>query len=194
MNKDFGNRLKRERERLGLSQADFAKACGVGKTAQYTYEKGDREPSLSYMEKAEELGADGYYLFTGVKLGEEWANARAYMRMISTIEMLLGLEEKRLENIALMLIEEEKKGDKNYDPYNREMMEWLKTSTKPDRCLDIELLARVLTSIETHIKNNVITLTPEKKIKAAITIYRSFKASGNLDEKIISEVIELARP
>lgn len=195
--KDFGKRLKEERERLLMSQAEFAKACGVGKTAQYMYERGDREPSWSYMDKANEAGADSHYIFTGTKTGSDWAYARAYKKMLYTVEMLLGLEENRFEEISLMIIEEENQlkttGQASYDPYNRAVMAWLETSTKPDRCIDLDLLARVLAEIETYVAAASVTLTTEKKAKASIMLYRAFKASGAIDKKLIEETINLIR-
>lgn len=196
MMKDFGKRLKEEREKLCLSQAEFAKRCGVGKTAQYMYEKGEREPSWSYMDKAEELGADSYFIFTGTKKDSDWAYARAHKRILYTIEMLLGLNENQFEDISLMLIKEESlhksTGLANYDPYNRAVMSWLQTSTKPDRCFDLDLLALVLTEIETYIVTAGITLAANKKAKAAIMLYRASKASGKIDQKLIEETITLA--
>lgn len=65
----FGDRLKSERERLGLSQTAFGEACGVKKLAQLHYEKGDRNPDIVYLEKASGLGVDLYYLLTGFRIG-----------------------------------------------------------------------------------------------------------------------------
>lgn len=61
----FSERLKDERERLGLSQTDFGEKCGVKKLAQINYEKGERKPDSDYLQKAHELGVDISYLFSG---------------------------------------------------------------------------------------------------------------------------------
>lgn len=61
----FSERLKEERERLGLSQTDFGEKCGVKKLAQINYEKGERKPDSDYLQKAHELGVDIGYLFSG---------------------------------------------------------------------------------------------------------------------------------
>jgi transcriptional regulator with XRE-family HTH domain len=61
-----GQRIKKERMRLGLSQPKFAEACGVGKNTQINYEKGENSPDLEYLSKASELGVDYIYVMTGI--------------------------------------------------------------------------------------------------------------------------------
>ena len=63
----FAERLKEERERLNLSQTNFAERCGVKKNAQIKYEKGDRQPDSDYLEKAHKAGVDVSYLITGIR-------------------------------------------------------------------------------------------------------------------------------
>jgi transcriptional regulator with XRE-family HTH domain len=61
----FPARLKQERRRLGLNQAELANAGGVQKHAQLNYEKGLRYPDASYLAGIAEVGADVLYLLTG---------------------------------------------------------------------------------------------------------------------------------
>lgn len=63
----FGMRLKEERERMSLNQADFGALAGVGKLAQLNYEKGDRSPSAEYLHSIANHGVDVGYLLTGQK-------------------------------------------------------------------------------------------------------------------------------
>jgi transcriptional regulator with XRE-family HTH domain len=63
----FCNRLREERESLGLSQQDFADKCGVTMRSQRNYEKGDRMPDASYLAFAAELGVDVLYVVTGAR-------------------------------------------------------------------------------------------------------------------------------
>ncbi len=60
----FGERLKEERERLGLSQTEFGKLANVQKQAQLKYEKGERNPGSCYLTL---IGcyADVLYILTG---------------------------------------------------------------------------------------------------------------------------------
>lgn len=61
----IGERLKAERQRLGLAQAEFGAKCGVSKTSQFNYEAGDRSPDGEYFNKAAELGVDTHFVITG---------------------------------------------------------------------------------------------------------------------------------
>lgn len=61
----FFDRLREERERLGLSQEKFGAAGGVQKRAQINYENGERKPDAEYLELVAKLGVDVVYLVTG---------------------------------------------------------------------------------------------------------------------------------
>ena len=63
----FGERLKSERSRLGLNQAEFAALGGVKQHAQFQYEKGMRRPNSDYLSAITAAGVDAYYLLTGEK-------------------------------------------------------------------------------------------------------------------------------
>jgi len=61
----IGARLIEERERLGLSQAEFAALAGLSDRAQRMYEKDERHPDTSYLLAVAAGGADVVYLLTG---------------------------------------------------------------------------------------------------------------------------------
>lgn len=58
----FGDRLREERKRLGLSQTEFAKAAGVHLNTQSRYEKGEREPDTAYLSALAGIGVDVGYI------------------------------------------------------------------------------------------------------------------------------------
>lgn len=62
---DFSSRLKEERKRLGLSQAELGAAGGVSKDAQLNYESGERSPNAAYLEAIAAAGVDVLYVLTG---------------------------------------------------------------------------------------------------------------------------------
>lgn len=64
----MGERLKEERQRIGVNQTVLAEKCGVTKNTQLAYEKGDRNPDTSYLAAAAALGVDVLYLITGQRL------------------------------------------------------------------------------------------------------------------------------
>ncbi|NMG63453.1 helix-turn-helix domain-containing protein [Azoarcus indigens] len=61
----IGERLRSERLRLGMSQADFGSLAGVQKQAQLKYEKGERLPGAAYLAAVAGEGVDVLYVLTG---------------------------------------------------------------------------------------------------------------------------------
>lgn len=61
----IGERLRVEREKLGLSQEAFGKAGGVGRKTQFNYESGERAPDALYLSLLAELGVDVHFVLTG---------------------------------------------------------------------------------------------------------------------------------
>lgn len=62
-----GDRLKEERDRLGLSQTDFGALGGVSRGTQKAYEQGANSPDLRYLATLERAAVDVQYVLTGVK-------------------------------------------------------------------------------------------------------------------------------
>jgi phage repressor protein C with HTH and peptisase S24 domain len=62
-------RLRSERIRLGLGQAEFADLLGVSKTSQFYYESGERSPDGEYFCKAHLHQVDTHYVITGQRVG-----------------------------------------------------------------------------------------------------------------------------
>lgn len=60
-----GERLREERERLGLNQTDFGKLLGVSRGSQKNYELGASSLDLKYVAALEENGVDAAYVMTG---------------------------------------------------------------------------------------------------------------------------------
>lgn len=70
MHLSSGERLREERLRLGLSQAALGEIGGVRKQAQLNYEKGERNPDISYLSEIAKFGVDIQYIVTGVRSAE----------------------------------------------------------------------------------------------------------------------------
>lgn len=58
-------RLREERERLGMTQLEFGSIGGVLKQAQHRYETGTRKPDIEYLVAIAAAGADVLYILTG---------------------------------------------------------------------------------------------------------------------------------
>lgn len=65
--KRIAERIRAERERLGLTQAAFAEIGGVGRATQLFYENVDRYPDTLYLEKLSQAGVDIAYLVSGTR-------------------------------------------------------------------------------------------------------------------------------
>jgi len=64
----IGYRLRKERSRLDLNQADFALIAGVSRKSQSLYEKNERNPDAVYLSAIAAAGADVNYILTGKKI------------------------------------------------------------------------------------------------------------------------------
>lgn len=60
-----GDRLRGERERLGLNQTDFGLAAGISRGTQKAYELGTSSPDIRYLSTLESIGVDVLYVITG---------------------------------------------------------------------------------------------------------------------------------
>lgn len=61
----IGDRLREERERLGMSQADFAALAGAHRKSQGNYELSARAPDAIYLAAIATAGVDVLYVLTG---------------------------------------------------------------------------------------------------------------------------------
>lgn len=62
---EIGDRLREERERLGMSQDGLGAVGGVTGRAQRNYERGDRELGVGYLAAIAVAGVDVLYVVTG---------------------------------------------------------------------------------------------------------------------------------
>ncbi|MDE9487244.1 XRE family transcriptional regulator [Xenorhabdus bovienii] len=63
----IGSRIKEERERLGLSQTDFANMTGDSSHVQASYESNQIAPEGLYLQKITRHGCDTLYIITGYR-------------------------------------------------------------------------------------------------------------------------------
>lgn len=66
----IGDRIREERSRLGLSQADFAALAGASKGAQLKWEKESSFPAANILVAWGNAGADTLYILTGRRRGD----------------------------------------------------------------------------------------------------------------------------
>lgn len=75
----LGERLKEERQRLGLNQTEFGQKVGVTKKTQGLYEQGDRSPNAEYMAAFAQMGGDILFVLTGERSPEIGLNPKEQM-------------------------------------------------------------------------------------------------------------------
>lgn len=66
----LGDRLREERNKKGLTQADFAALAGVTKRSQSLYEGNERTPKADYLAALDDVGVDTHYVLTGKRINE----------------------------------------------------------------------------------------------------------------------------
>lgn len=61
----ISDRLREQREALGLSQQVLADKCNISARSQRNYESGERLPDAAYLAALTVIGADVLYILTG---------------------------------------------------------------------------------------------------------------------------------
>ncbi|MET3124444.1 transcriptional regulator with XRE-family HTH domain [Oxalobacteraceae bacterium GrIS 2.11] len=61
----FGNRMRQERKRLGLTQEALADRAGVGQQTVLQYEKGNTSPPLQFIYSLHDIGFNMQFLLYG---------------------------------------------------------------------------------------------------------------------------------
>lgn len=69
-----GNRLREERQRLGLNQTELGDKVGMTRKTQILYESGERPFDVNYMLRAHQVGLDVMYVLFGIRQSEPQPN------------------------------------------------------------------------------------------------------------------------
>lgn len=103
--KTIGRRLRRERERLRMTQLNFAIAGGVLGNAQGKYEAGTRSPNARYLTRLLEIGVDILYVLTGVESTDEKLDCeRSEVHFCTQLERLTKRERKIITDLLMHFI------------------------------------------------------------------------------------------
>ncbi len=82
----IGNRLRAERERLGLTQDELADELGLSRQSLVYYERGERSPLADQLLTLERLGGDAAYVVTGRRIPA--SDGEALERALQSIDAL----------------------------------------------------------------------------------------------------------
>lgn len=212
---NFGERLKRERERLGIAQAKFAELCGVGRTAQFNYESGERSPDSRYLDAAIAAGADAWYLLTGKRLGEERLQVAAAEFLLSEVAKSLGLKGDSFsglwgkltdllpsmvvttsqvvigeDGVAIDRGHTEIRSDELQKATSDGIVSILGSSTK---IMDEPMLEQVLIDLDASVAKHGTQLPPEKWAQVAVLAYRQSRILGAVSPAVLDELVTLAK-
>lgn len=190
----FGERLRAERERLGLTQADLAEKMGVHKNTQARYEKADTQPSPGYLTALRSVGIDADYVLTGVRASDEGAAHRALVHLVGVMFDTLRLtpHEKEFEGICQLAYSETasawRDGKIRGEEADRATALLIKKSPLViDEGVFIELIER----LEFVLESTGITLAPYDKARAILKLYSQTKTQDRpLDLQAIRSVLE----
>jgi transcriptional regulator with XRE-family HTH domain len=94
----FGERLKEERIRIGLSQEEFAKKCAVSKRSQINYEQSERAPDLHYLSEMAGLGGNVDYVVTGKRQGVNEDKLRDSLEVVFNVLSVLKETNEDISN------------------------------------------------------------------------------------------------
>lgn len=188
---DFGSRLKEERERIGLSQAKFAEACGVGKTAQFNYESNARMPSGDYLYEAGKLGVDTGYLLFSERSTPNNLYALAASNVLPFVAEKAGLNIGALMWILDRAAESE---SKNWGGHGFQLEQTDIHYLIDELFSSGDLLNSVVLEVQNCLHKLDISLPTDKNYSLIMMLFRSFKLTGKIDQTMIEDAVKLASP
>lgn len=98
----FGDRLREERLRIGMTQAELAEAAGVKRNAQMNYESGARAPDKTYMANVMKAGIDMIYVLSGIRSNGDVQEALT-RREVQLLDVFRELDEDNQEQVIVIM-------------------------------------------------------------------------------------------
>lgn len=191
MTSSLGLRIKKERERLGMTQGEFAEKLGIHRNTQARYETGAREPDAEYLGNAESIGCDYLYLLSGERTTPDSVLGLAAARILPAISERAGIDGSALLDLLHLAAEEEASTWKPEAGWQRgRPIDWnaLQDALFADGALLHSVfyeVARILQELGAH-------LIWWKRAQVVLMFYRSSKETGQLDAKRLEEAVTLA--
>ena len=204
-----GTRIREARERLGLTQEEFAKRCGVHRRSQLNYEMDRRHPSEAYLDALDGLGVDSIYIMSGAHRTEHYLYPELFRDLLVNLLGELGYSEHDAL-ISLHVFEDRLKeitptGESTGESSN-ETDAWAKQvaarqfreSSRVAKLvndateLDSALLGEVLAAVDAELGKHSVTLTSDKRGRLVASTYRNAKVQGRIDSKLLAEAVSLA--
>ena len=110
----WNQRLKSERSRLRLTQAELATRTGISGSTQIGYEQGVRTPGLSYLVALQQIGVDAWYVMFGTRAERRASEALDWELFADIQEAVvewcrkkeLELQQRKLLEVSRLLYEQ----------------------------------------------------------------------------------------
>lgn len=192
---------------MGLSQTAFAQKAGIHRNTQIKYEAGERYPDSEYLGLIGNIGVDVFYVFSGVKSEDRETHEVASCELRDGFYAALGFSHQDIKKLTLEMMqilntEYDEGGGWDTDAWFNKREKFISDvlsnrhvrgkNTPLLDVTDVNLLGSVIAGLETALKKIGGVLPPEKKARAVVMLYRSFKVGGKVDQKMIEEAIALA--
>ncbi|MDR3378655.1 MAG: hypothetical protein P4M10_08220 [Verrucomicrobiae bacterium] len=201
----IGERLREERERLGMSQAAFGALGGVLKLAQLNYEKGARLPSYQYFDKLREKPEiDVGYILSGEREGDLQHYRQAEARVNTLIAMELGLDPCAFVEAVEIAVHQLRTQAAGVSPPNEMYLaENLDSSllqvenavcaavNRSPNVFDHRIIEELFAYLDAALANHSPAIPPEKKAQVFAMLYRTSKAGGRVDPQTVKDAIRL---
>lgn len=189
----IGDRIKAERERVGMSQEELARSASVSSRSQRNYEAGTRVPNADYLLAIAKAGIDISYVLTGTKT---YALEVAAEQLLSALGEKLGIDADQItdaiERVHNADVAKEEGQDISPNEVQAILADMLAFSDAGAIAIDVGVLCAVIEMVEIVLDNR--TLLPHKKAQIVSLIYRAAKESGRgkVNPQMVEDAISLA--
>ncbi|WP_423395606.1 helix-turn-helix domain-containing protein [Burkholderia sp. LMG 21824] len=188
-----GARLRAEREKLRLTQADFGNECGVQRRAQAAYESGERSPDARYLEQAARIGVDVAFVITGAVSRNGIDATVGLESLIRAMCEVLEVPGETVETVlarATALSVAELGYRTLVAKANLLANEVVTGSPVLNRqTIDLEIDRDILTDIIYELENEWMRMSrkihPIDKSHTVVSLYQQFAAAGRVDREIL---------
>lgn len=190
-----GDRLKEERERLHLSQADLAEKTGVHRNTQARYEN-DRSPLPSdYVSTLMGLGLDVDFILLGIANPDTPVDCPFAREQHLDFAYLFTLKHCREHAAGQRSGALSTSMDVRWHRACRECPKNpIKSLVVTPATVDIDgaLLAAILEAFDSALGERLAQVSPHKRAQAVVMLYRAFKNSGKFDADMVVSAAKLA--
>ena len=186
-----GTRLREERERLKLSQAELADKVGISRVTLGRYETGKREIGTDFLDKVGRLGMQVEYILTGIKVEGNVKQIRALWKVLFAMAKQLQIDSVFIK-IAVEIAGEDVDTEARLQS-DKLISDILNDS--PALILNTNLFIETFEAVErAQEKKSNGFLSSWKKAQLVLLVYRASKKSGKVDTKVLDDALLLTDP